>query len=70
MKKAQATVAILLTVIVGTILLSGTSLRCMWSDCTIPRETNETALTLWKDVLLVILGALSGFIVRGDDTNG
>lgn len=66
----QAIVAIILAFGVIVILISGTSFRLLWlpDGAAWPRATIEE-LTLWHDLMLVIIGALAGYI-SGRDRNG
>lgn len=59
----QALVATILAIGVMLIILSGTPARFLWMpvEPTMPRATTEE-LTLWKDMLLVIIGALAGYV--------
>ena len=63
--KPQDTVALILTVGVILMLMSGTSLKYAFIDpvdwSTLPVST-DASIAFWKDVVLVILGALSGYI--------
>lgn len=61
---AQSIVAIILTFGLVLILLTGTPLRFLWMDdaaLALPPATAELT-AVWRDVLLVIVGALTGFI--------
>lgn len=56
-----------MTIGVLIILLSGTTIRYLWVDEENYKYDPE-ALTVWKDFILVILGALSGYIAgKGND---
>ena len=68
--KPQDTVALILTVGVIIMLISGTSIKYAFIDPvdwqTLPAPT-DTSTAFWKDVVLVILGALSGYLSgKGD----
>ena len=60
--RMQDVVAFMLAIAVMTVLLSGTYLRCAFMDCTVPYPAVAQGQEFWKDIILVILGALSGYI--------
>ena len=64
--KPRDWVALILTVGVVIILLTGTNLRYLLTDE--PPVYHKDAVQAWKDIILVIIGALSGYIAG--KTNG
>jgi hypothetical protein len=69
----QDTIALILAIGLILVLLTGTSLRHLW---TTPEDVAAGAgdLEAWRDVVMVLIGALSGYIARGekrdDDQDG
>ena len=65
--KPQDIVAILLTLGVLLMLLSGTYIRCFWLEC--PAEFSPEKTAFWKDVMNILLGGLIGYMAgKGTET--
>jgi hypothetical protein len=62
-------VAIILAMAVLIFVLSGTALRG-WLFGQIGHPPNVESTQAWKDIINVILGALSGYIAGKSSTNG
>lgn len=58
--KPQDWVALILAVGVMVLLLTGSNLRYLLTDQ--PPTYDENAMQVWKEIILVIIGALSGYI--------
>jgi hypothetical protein len=61
MPDPRATVATVLAVGLVLVLLSGTSLRHIWSPVSAANPSPDL-ITVWKDIILVIIGVLAGYI--------
>jgi hypothetical protein len=62
---SRSLVALILTVGVVLTILSGTSLRFLWTPVNAP-PMDMQMVSLWKDLVLVILGMLAGYISGRD----
>ena len=64
----RAAVAIILACGVLLILMSGTPWVYVFTDTVPEGVQGEAAMGFWKDIMLVIIGALSGYISgKGND---
>ena len=63
---SRAAVAVILAVGVVLIILSGTPMRFAFIDPMTPGTPIELA-AMWKDLVLVIVGILAGYISGKDD---
>ena len=61
--RPQDIVAILLTVGVLVMLISGTYVRCIWMDCTDVDIGRPESIAFWKDVMNILIGGLIGYMV-------